>query len=522
MRIGWLAGVCVLLGNAGVICAEVVLPAVLSDGMVLQRDQAVPIWGKAAPGEAVTVTFAGQTRKATADPAGKWQIALAPMKANATPAQLTVAGTNQLTRNDILVGETWLCSGQSNMVWPLANVTDGAELVKSADFPNIRLFAVPRKVMETPGQDLQQAKWTRCTPETAYGFSAVAYLFGRRLHQELNVPVGLIFSAWGGTTAEAWTPREALVARPDLKPLIDAADAREKLRPQAQAEHDKALEKWKVERREAKDRTQLPTAPRPPVVLLRHRDASSLYDSMIAPLIPYAVRGTIWYQGEANAERAAQYRVLLATMIKAWREAWRRDAQGEEMPFGIVQLPNFRAQSDEPTDGPWGHLRDAQRRVSREVPKTGLIVTIDVGEGNNIHPKNKLPVAERLSAWALAEVYGRGGVWSGPIFKSAQFDGGRARVKFDSVGDGLAIQKGSTELQEFTIAGADRTWHRAKAKIVSPHEIEVWSDAVSAPEAVRHAFDENPRTPNLTNSTGVPAETFRSDDWPGPIDKSKR
>jgi sialate O-acetylesterase len=515
MRIGWLACVCALLGNVGALRAEVALPAVLSDGMVLQREQPVPIWGKAAPGEAVTVAFAGQTHKATADAAGQWRVTLTSLKPSAMPAQLTVSGTNQITRNDILVGEVWLCSGQSNMVWPLTNTKDGAEAVKSADFPKIRLFTVPRKIPDTPGQDLVQVKWTPCTPESAYGFSAVGYYFGRRLHQELDVPVGLIFSAWGGTIAEAWTPKSALAAHPELKPIVDATEARAGERAAAQAKFDQAMEQWKQDRKQAKaDGKQFPAAPRPPVILLRQRDAGALFDSMIAPLIPYAIRGTIWYQGESNADRASQYRVLLTTMINAWRKEWGRDAAGEELPFGMVQLPNFRTQSESPTDGPWGRLRDAQRQVARQLPRTGLIVTLDVGEANNIHPQNKLPVGERLSAWALAEVYGRGGIWSGPIFKSATFKGARAKVKFDSAGSGLALQGNADDLHEFTLAGPDRIWHRAKAKIVGTDEVEVWSDAVAEPTAVRYAWNENPIKPNLTNSTGLPTETFRSDDWP--------
>jgi sialate O-acetylesterase len=500
--------------------ADVSLPDVLSDGMVLQRDQAVPVWGTAAPGEAVSVEFGGQTQRATADAAGRWRVDLAPMKAKPLPSTLAVAGaSNRVEVKDVLVGEVWVCSGQSNMVWTLANSQDGPATVAAARHPMIRLYAVPRRVegavqpQAAPGP----ARWAACTPESAHGFSAVGYYFGRRLHEELGVPVGLLFPAWGGTPAEAWTPRAALAAHEELKPIVDRTDAMLAKRSALKADYEKQVADWQAARKAARAAGEpLPRQPRLPATLALQRDAGVLYDAMVAPLVPFAIRGTIWYQGEANAPRAQQYLTLLPVMIKAWRDAWGQ--QPREFPFGVVQLPNFRAQSDQPNDSDWAHLRDAQRRVAADVPNVGLAVTIDVGETNDIHPRNKQPVGERLARWAMATVYGRPGEWSGPAFKSASFDAGRARVTFEHAGKGLTLREGADAPHEFTLAGADRVWHRAEAKITGADAVEVWSDKVPKPEAVRYAWDNNPKDPNLTNDTGVPAGPFRSDDWPGPTD----
>jgi sialate O-acetylesterase len=246
--------------------------------------------------------------------------------------------------------------------------------------------------------------------------------------------------------------------------------------------------------------------------LREYRIASSIYDGMIAPLIPFRIRGAFWYQGESNEARAQQYALLLPVMIKAWRERW-----GDDFPFGIVQLPNYRDPKPEPADEAWSHIREAQRRTALHTTKTGLIVTIDIGEARDIHPKNKLDVGKRMSSWALAQVYGRKLVASGPVLRSARTAGGKMILSFAEVGTGLKIRDGD-RLQEFAIAGADRKWHWAEAKIVGKDRVEVWAAAVSQPLAVRYAFNNNPKAPNLTNDSGIPASPFRTDDWPGPTD----
>jgi sialate O-acetylesterase len=522
LAIGWISSTCVIVAAlAGIARADVALPAVLSDGMVLQCEQRVPVWGTAAPGEAISVEFNGQKVSETADAQGRWRVDLESMKASATPAKLTVIGrSNQVAVNDVLIGEVWLCSGQSNMVWPLANAKDGPAAVASAKHPRVRLFNVPRRLADGPGRDVN-AKWMACTPETAHSFSAVGYYFGLKLHEDLDVPVGLLFSAWGGTPAEAWTARASFGDLPELKPIIERTDAAVAERPRAQEDYNKALEDWRETRRIARSQGKpLPRQPRVPLVLARQRDAGALYDSMIAPLIPFAIRGATWYQGEANASRAEQYRVLLAEMIKGWRSQWAQaEPGGRDFPFGIVQLPNYRPQSEQPDDTDWSHLREAQRRVAAEVPNVALIVTIDAGAGNDLHPPDKRIVGERLARWAMADVYRRGGEWSGPAFKSAKFEGTHVKVTFDHVGEsGLQLRGGGDAPHEFTVAGEDHVWHRAEAKISGLAEVEVWSEKVLTPKAVRYAWDANPKDPNLTNATGLPAGPFRTDDWPGPTD----
>jgi sialate O-acetylesterase len=280
------------------------------------------------------------------------------------------------------------------------------------------------------------------------------------------------------------------------------------------AEYDEVLKKWREAVEKAKgDGTVPPRQPTVPDALRPQRIAASLYDGMIAPLIPFAIRGAVWYQGEANEARAQQYGLLLPTMIRSWRERWGQ----RDFPFAIIQLPNYREPKPDPADEPWSHLREAQRLTAMSTPHTGLIVTIDIGEANDIHPKNKLGVGKRMALWALADVYGRKVVKSGPLFREAKIDGSKIVVTFDEVSHGLRISDGD-KLDEFAVAGADRKWHWASAKIVGKNRVEVWSDAVPQPQAVRYAFNNNPKHPNLTNETGLPATPFRSDTWPGPTD----
>ncbi|WP_428940542.1 sialate O-acetylesterase [Fontivita pretiosa] len=511
----WLAG----LAWAGAVLlaaqapAEVRLPAIFSSNMVLQRQQPLSIWGQADPGERVTVQFAQQTRTTSADQSGHWRVQLDPLPASNEPATLVVQASNRISLDNVLVGEVWLCSGQSNMDWVLANTDNGQAAIAAADHPHIRLFFVPRKI-RSPGGDIDSS-WQVCTPETIKPFSAVGYYFGRELHQSLKVPIGLINSSWGGTQAEAWTPEAYLLANEQLRACVERSQQWQQQRPRVQAEFDAAIAQWQqqVQQARAQGRPE-PPRPREPDAIRPQRIAASLWISMLQPIVPFTIRGAVWYQGESNEARAQQYKILLPTMIRAWRDAW-----GYDFPFGIVQLPNYRAPSTQPDDTPWSHLRDAQLYTFKTVPNTGLIVTIDIGEANNIHPKNKLDVGRRLARWALESVYHQdAGGKSGPIYASSRIEGNRVIIKFDEVGSGLAVRDGDAQLQEFAIAGEDRQWHWATARIISKDEVEVYSDQVPNPKAVRYAWNSNPKNPNLTNSSGLPASPFRTDDWPGPTD----
>jgi sialate O-acetylesterase len=502
-----------LLMLSGLVRANVVLPDVISSSMVLQRDHAVAIWGKADPGELVTVRFSGQTKKTTADKDGKWLVHLAAMHANATPASMTIEAKNKIELNDILVGEVWLVAGQSNMQRLLSETANGTEAIAAATHPTIRLFNVSRQVAFKHAAP-PLAVWQSCTPESVKQFSAAGYYFGVELQNELKVPIGLLNSSYGGSQAEAWTPVEYLLSSPDLKPTVERTKIWDEERPRVKVQYDEAIKNWRAEADKARAAGAVPQpSPAVPDALREYRVAASIYDGMIAPLIPFSIRGAFWYQGESNEARAQQYGILLPTMIKAWRERW-----GEgDFPFGIVQLPNYRDSKVEPVDEAWSHVREAQRLTSLSVPKTGLIVTIDIGEARDIHPKNKLDVGKRMAYWAIADVYHRHSGGSGPTFESAAQKGAEMLLTFGNAGGGLKTRDGGKPT-EFAVAGEDKHWHWAEAEIVGKDRIKVWSPLVSKPVAVRYAFNNNPKNPNLTNDSGLPATPFRSDNWPGPTD----
>jgi sialate O-acetylesterase len=500
-----------VLGSAARVRADVSLPDVLSDSMVLQRGVRVPVWGRAEPGEAVTVGFAGQTKKATAGADGRWRVWLDPLRANATAQVLTVSGKNRVELKDVLVGEVWLVSGQSNMQFTLAETREAQAAIAAASHPNIRLFNVSRQVA-FKHKPPPLATWRATTPESVKDFSAAGYYFAVELQKELGVPVGVINSSYGGSQAEAWTPVEYLLADAELKPTVERTKVWDEERPRVKVEYEEQIKRWREQADKAKAAGARPS-PSPPVpdALREYRVASSIYDGMIGPLIPFPVRGAFWYQGESNEARAEQYGKLLPTMIRAWRERW---GQGD-FPFGIVQLPNYRDPKPEPADEPWSHIREAQRRTARSTKNAGLIVTIDVGEARDIHPKNKLDVGQRMARWALADVYGRKLTAAGPMFSRMKVAGSKIVLTFEDVGTGLRIRDGD-RLQEFAVAGEDRKWHWAEARIVGKDKVEVWSTDVPRPVAARYAFNNNPRRPNLTNDTGLPAAPFRTDDWPDP------
>src|SRR5690349_17604860 len=402
-----------ILAGASTAHAIVSLPDVLRDGMVLQQNQKVPIWGKADPGETVVVKFAGRARTATASADGTWLVKLDPIPANATPATMIISGRNTIELKDILVGEVWLVAGQSNMQRLLSETANGEAAIAAANHPLIRLFNVSRQVAFKHANP-PLARWQACSPQSVKEFSAAGYYFGVELERELRVPIGLINASYGGSQAEAWTPVEYLLASPDLRPTVDRTKVWNEERSRVRAEYDEAIKKWRADADKATAAGARPSpSPAVPDALREYRIAASIYDGMIAPLLPFYIRGAIWYQGESNEARAQQYGILLPTMIKAWRERW-----GEgDFPFGIVQLPNYRDPKSEPADEPWSHIREAQRRTSLNTPNTGLIVTIDVGEAHDIHPKDKLTVGKRMAHWAMADVYGRKLTRSGPMFR---------------------------------------------------------------------------------------------------------
>lgn len=622
-----------------------------SDHMVLQRNAKVPVWGWASPGTKVQVSFAGQTKTATAGVDGKWMVRLSPLRVSSEPRELTItdAAAGRTVRvSDVLVGDVWLCSGQSNMEMGIGacNATND---IRQADFPQIRLLTVPHHIATAPVEMLECA-WLRCSPETVAhggwgGFSAAGFFFGRELYRQLQIPIGLIHSSWGGTIAEAWTSAEGLqplgefngsvqqVAKRNedksfdfaaaydrwcqkndpgtsqgwSKPELDAGSWKTVTMPQAweqaglpdfdgivwfrrtfelpakwqgknlklglgpvddidttfvngvkvgqmnrfdlnrvydvpanllkpgdnlvavrvldtggaggmngkpenlfvkpaDAGEEKPLSlagSWQM-----RDAAALSKLPAPPTVPEANNPnvVTVLYNGMIAPLLPFAIKGAIWYQGESNAGRAEQYRRLLPAMIRDWRSRF----EVGNFPFYIVQLAAFQATQPQPRDNEWAELREAQALTAKNMPHCGLAVAIDIGEANDIHPKNKQEVGRRLALCALAKTYGKNLEYSGPWYKSMKVSGNSVRLAFDHVDGSLRAKDG--ELKGFAIAGADRKFVWAKAEI-NGKTVTVTAPEVSSPVAVRYGWDINPVC-NLYNQAGLPAVPFRTDDWP--------
>jgi sialate O-acetylesterase len=482
--------------------ADVKLHGLFNDNMVLQREMPVPVWGTAEAGEQVTVTFGDQKKTATADKDGNWMVKLDPLKAGG-PFEMTVAGKNSLTVKNILVGEVWVCSGQSNMEMAVKGVVNADAEIAAAKFSQIRLYTVTRKPSDTPLKDLQ-AQWKECTPENIPGFSAVGYFFGRDIHKALNVPVGLIHTSWGGTAAELWTRRAVLENLPETKLAFENYQKAVDNFPKVEESFKKAEEAYKANAAKLKaDGKTVPPAPRAP---RKPMMPSCLYNGMIAPLIPYAIRGATWYQGESNAGNAKAYASLFPAMIKNWREDW---GQGD-FPFLFVQLANYMARAPQPGGSNWAALRESQTKTL-SLPKTGMAVIIDIGEEKDIHPKNKQDVGKRLALAGLKVAYGKDDiVYSGPMYESMKEEGGAIRLSFKHVGGGL-VAKGGEKLTGFAVAGEDKKWVWADAKIDGTNVV-VSSASVSKPVAVRYAWGDNPEC-NLYNKEDIPAVPFRTDDW---------
>jgi len=667
--LGWtFAGmVCLTLALHGRLAAEgkLRLPSIFGDHMVLQCNMPVPVWGWAEPNEEVAVILKGKLHRVTkANSNGRWMVKLPPQPAGG-PHELIVRTRGETIRfTDVLFGEVWICSGQSNMEWPVALAQNPEQEISNANFPQIRFFIVEKSVALEPQSDCK-GKWEVCSPETVRTFSAVGYFFGREIHQQLKVPVGLIGTYWGGTPAESWTDLKTLESDPDFKPILKRLPRDQRTLLMLKEKYEQAMAEWleKVSLRDTENKgdklgwaspdfndsnwltMNLPqvwervspdmnfdgavwfrkvvmipdewagkdlvlslgpiddfdttyfngeqigsTGPETPnswMVPRRYRvpgelvkaganliairvfdqrgeggfrgipeqmrlelaDGSenlislsgewkfkiefarpaskippqpqspinswtptALFNAMVAPLVPYAIRGVIWYQGESNVGQAYQYRKLFPALISSWRKAW-----GYKFPFLFVQLANFLERKPEPTESAWAELREAQLLTLKTVPKTGMAVAIDIGEANDIHPRNKQDVGKRLALAALAIAYEQKIVYSGPIYRSMRIEGNKIRIFFNHVGSGL-VAKGEN-LTGFAIAGEDRKFVWANAKIEG-NTVVVWSEQVPKPVAVRYGWADNPDC-NLYNKEGLPASPFRTDDWPGVTVKNR-
>lgn len=495
--------------------AELKLPSIIGDHMVLQQNLSDPIWGWDTPGTKVTVTFAAQTYSTTAEADGKWTVKLAPLPANAAPQTLTITGTTTREIRDVLVGEVWICSGQSNMQFPLNPVGNfggdynGEVEVLDANLPNLRLITVPNVGTQELQNDFK-GEWQASTPETASKFSAVGYFYGRYLHRILGVPVGLINNAWGGSAAEAWVRRSALEQDSRFQNLISAAVKMEAecSSTNAQKDYDAALAKWKIADEKARAQFILPPyKPQPPKAWLSgNKRPGNIFNGVLHPTIGYGIKGVIWYQGESNAGQAWEYASLFPFLIEQWRKEW---GQGD-FPFYWVQLANYLAIKPQPGDSAWAELREAQTRTM-QLTNTGQAVIIDLGEGKDVHPKNKHDVAARLVRWPLVKDYGMKLAFHSPEFKSFTVNQNKMTIVFDCFGSKLR-PFGTYEVKGFAVCGADKVWHWASGKVVGENKVEVSSDEVSSPVAARYAWADNPVC-TLFSSEGLPVTPFRTDDF---------
>jgi sialate O-acetylesterase len=496
--------------------ADVRLPRVFSDHMVLQRDMPIVVWGWADPGEPVAVTLSkclpdgtmvmtvpGETR---ADADGRWAVPLDAADAGG-PWQLRIRGPrNGVSLQDVFVGDVWFCSGQSNMYWPVKNSANPEEEIAAANYPKIRSFDVWKDASDRPRDDVY-GQWRVCSPKTAGNFSAAAYYFARHLHKELKVPIGIVHASWAATSAHPWMSKAALDGAPKLKNF--AANMMKRTGENLvkfKAEFDPKWSAWTKAVVAAKAEGKTP--PRRPEVSFRHKVRavpSALYNGMVAPLTPMNIKGVIWYQGENDAHRGMFYQTIFEALIRDWRKQWRQD----ELPFLFVQLANYKERKAEPGDSQWAMVRAAQAAALR-LPKTGMACTIDIGEAKNIHPKNKQDVGRRLALAALKMAYGRDLVYSGPTFEKMVADGNRAVLTFTHVGGGLKV-RGDGPLKGYAVAGKDRKFVLAEARIEGK-TVVVTSDAVKEIAAVRYGWADNPEC-NLRNVEGLPAAPFRTDSW---------
>jgi sialate O-acetylesterase len=505
--------------------ANVRLPRIFSNHMLLQRGLEAPVWGWAEAGEEVSVQFAGQEKSATADENGKWMVRLDALEASSKGRALVVKEKNTITLNDVLVGDVWICSGQSNMEWQTRSVINAPEEIAAAKYPEIRLFDVPGHTTAATAQsDVPGGSWQLCSPQSVASFSAVGYFFGRHFHRETGVPVGLLGTNWGGTRIEPWVPPVGFRSVPELKNIarqIDQFDPTTATGKATWDAHLKNVEDWIAKTRDALAAgTNVSKAPITPG-FTNSGQPTAIYNSMVHGLAPYGVRGAIWYQGESNGSEGVSYFHKMQALIQGWRNVW---GQGEfPLYFYFVQLADFQKSNDNPAGGDgWAKLREAQRQTLT-IPGTGMAVITDIGAANDIHPRNKQDVGYRLALWALRDVAKQNVVPSGPLFKEIKVEESAIRVYFEHAANGLIVgerKKGleptpevkDGTLMRFAIAGEDKTWHWADAKI-DGDTVVVSSKKVPKPVAVRYGYTMNPTGANLYNKEGLPASPFRSDDW---------
>jgi sialate O-acetylesterase len=432
---------------------------------------------------------------------------LDPVQEYGGPHVLTVKGKNTVTFNDVLIGEVWVCAGQSNMQWNVNAANDPDIEKAAAKFPNIRLISVPQVGTQEPQWNFN-GKWAACSPDTVGNFSAVGYFFGRQLHQTLGVPVGLINNAWGGSAAEAWVQRDKLAANETLKPLMERWAKTEADFPAAKADSDKKLEEWKAAAEKAKaEGKPAPQQPGNPEGQMKgNARPGNIYCGVLKPSIGYGIKGVIWYQGESNASRAYEHAELFPYLIEQWRQ---EQGQGD-FSFYWVQLADYMAEKPTPGDSTWAELRETQTKTLR-LPKTGQAVIIDIGEGRDIHPRNKYDVASRLVRWALVKDYGMKFPYRSPEYQSVAIAGNKATVTLECFGSTLRTFD-VTEPRGFAICGEDKVWHWASAKLVGTNQVEVWHPEITAPVAVRYAWADNPVC-NLFSADGLPVTPFRTDDF---------
>jgi len=499
----------VLAGCSSLFAAGFRLAAPISDHMVLQREKPVAVWGWADAGESVSVAFASQSKTATADADGKWMLQLDALKASAESRTLIVSGKDghKLEVKDVLVGEVWLGSGQSNMAMNVQSSNNFDAEKASAQYPLIRHYQETSTHAEQP-QAEGKGSWKACTPDNVGGFSAVLYFFGREIHKEVGVPVGLVNTSVGGTPIESWVSAEAQSSNPETKAIYDMQmkayrgfDA-----TKSTALYEKQLAAWKIAAAKAKSaKSDLPRKPVDPIAWRNFKGGpAGLFNGKVANLVPYTLRGMLWYQGEGNAGNPGIYEQQLSQLVTSWRTLWQ-----DEVPFAWVQLPNYRDSDSES----WPRIRESMMKVLA-LPKTGMAITLDIGDPKDIHPKNKQDVGKRLSFWALESIYGlKVAATSGPLPVGNKVEGSSVRVSLKHAA-GLKTRDGSAA-RGFRIAGADKVWKPAAARIEGT-EVVVSSPEVASPVAVRYAWAENPDC-NLVNGADLPATSFRTDDWPAPV-----
>jgi len=547
-------------GCAAAALADVRVPGLFGDNMVLQRERPAAVWGAADPGESVTVKFGTARAAATADAAGRWRVQLPAMPASPQPRQLSIAGRNQLLFHNVLVGDVWVCAGQSNMELSLGSC-NAPQDIAAARFPLLRWLKPAKRQLGWPGAEVA-GRWSCCAPDTAPALTAVGFYFARRVQQETGVPLGLLDLSWSGSAIEPWLPAAAFTLEPALSNILaqlkKPADA---YRAKAQAQLS-ALEKWIPAARRALDTVGAEIPPAPPLPadpVIDEHFPTTIFNGMVHPVVPFAIRGVLWYQGESNGgEGVESYRVKMRALIRGWRQAWQQDlstgsgpspstpsagsmqassgqagsgsspsapstSSGQGFPFYFVQLANYEPPCATPAAaGPYARNREAQL-LTLQLPRTGMAVAVDVGEEKDIHPKNKFDVGERLARWALHNDYGRRDlVPSGPLYKAMQVEGNRIRVRFDYVGAGLmagkkdgrqpVIADPEGKFRQFAVAGADKKWYWADA-VVDGDTLLVSSPQVPKPVAVRYAYDHNPAGCNFYNKDGLPASPFRTDNW---------